>query len=167
MNGRGPARRFRNFVFGVEDSLVSTIGLLSGIAVADVSKKTIILTGVVLIFVEAFSMAVGSLLSEHAAEEYATGAEAAIRTSIGGSIVMFFSYFISGFIPLAPYILIDPKAAFWISITLSLIALFILGLLSAKVSRTGVIRSGIEMLLLGGLAIAVGVLVGLWVNSLI
>jgi VIT1/CCC1 family predicted Fe2+/Mn2+ transporter len=48
----------RNFIFGVEDSLVSTVGLLSGVAVAGVASRTILLTGVVLIFVEAFSMAV-------------------------------------------------------------------------------------------------------------
>ena len=60
---------FRNFIFGVEDSLVSTVGLLSGIAIADVPGHTIFLTGVVLIFVEAFSMAAGTFLSEYSAEE--------------------------------------------------------------------------------------------------
>ena len=29
----------RNFIFGVEDGLVSTIGLLSGISIVGVSKK--------------------------------------------------------------------------------------------------------------------------------
>ncbi len=60
----------RNFVFGVEDSLVSTVGLLSGVAAAGVETKTIVLTGVVLIIVEALSMAVGSYLSEYSVEEY-------------------------------------------------------------------------------------------------
>ena len=54
----------RNFTFGVEDSLVSTVGLLAGIAFAGVNAGTVVLTGAVLIFVEGFSMAVGSLLSE-------------------------------------------------------------------------------------------------------
>ena len=45
----------RNFVFGVEDSLASTVGLLSGIATAGVNASTIVVTGAVLIFVEAFS----------------------------------------------------------------------------------------------------------------
>ena len=42
----------RNFTFGVEDSLVSTVALLAGIAIANVETKTIVLTGIVLIFVE-------------------------------------------------------------------------------------------------------------------
>ena len=60
----------RNIVFGVEDSLVSTVGLLSGIALGDIPRSTILFTGLVYIFVEAFSMAVGSFLSEESVEEY-------------------------------------------------------------------------------------------------
>ena len=58
----------RNLIFGAEDSLVSTVGLLSGIAIGGVPKSAIILTGIVLIFVEAFSMGVGSYLSEYSVE---------------------------------------------------------------------------------------------------
>src|SRR3989338_4103836 len=43
----------RNLIFGVEDSLVSTVDLLSGVAAAGVPRSVIFLTGVVLIFVEA------------------------------------------------------------------------------------------------------------------
>jgi len=78
----------RNFVFGVEDSLVSTVGLLSGIASAGASTATIFLTGTVLIFVEAFSMAVGSYLSEESVEEY----EKAIKLyNEGRSVVEYYS----------------------------------------------------------------------------
>src|SRR5262245_46938731 len=66
---------FRNFVFGVEDSLVSTVGLLSGVAIAGLAREEIFLTGVILIFVEAVSMAAGSFLSESSAEEFATHSE--------------------------------------------------------------------------------------------
>ena len=63
----------RNFVFGAEDSLVSTVGLLAGVATAGVLQKEIIISGVVLIFVEAFSMSVGSFLSERTTEEFYPG----------------------------------------------------------------------------------------------
>ena len=35
----------RNFIFGVEDSLVSTVGLLSGVVVGGVSKDAVVLVG--------------------------------------------------------------------------------------------------------------------------
>lgn len=50
-------------VFGVEDSLVSTVGALTGIAVGTQSAYVVILSGIVLIFAEATSMTAGSYLS--------------------------------------------------------------------------------------------------------
>ncbi len=151
---------FRNFIFGVEDSLVSTVGLLSGVASADASRSTLFLTGLVLIFVEAFSMAAGSFLSERSAEQYEQRQVVAMRSSIMSGIVMFFSYFVSGFVPLAPYLLLPVSTAFAISIACSLIALFVLGLISGKISRTSTMRNGLSMLTIGGVAIGVGVFIG-------
>jgi vacuolar iron transporter family protein len=53
----------REVVFGLEDSLVSTLGAVSGVAVGSGEADVVILTGVVLVFVEAVSMAAGSYLS--------------------------------------------------------------------------------------------------------
>lgn len=152
---------FRNFVFGVEDSLVSTVGLLSGIAVADVPRETIFLTGVVLIFAEAFSMAAGSFLSETSADNLRSGDDHTRRRNIVSGIIMFFSYFISGFIPLSPYIFWQTSVALPISIIFSLIALLILGLISARVSKVGFIKSSLRMVIVGGIAIAIGSLAGM------
>lgn len=153
---------FRNFIYGVEDSLVSTVGLLSGIAIAAVPKHTILLSGVVLIFVEAFSMSVGSYLSEHSAEEYmkSEGGDKS-EHSIGAAIIMFFSYFVSGFVPLAPYLILDNiRQAFWWSIIVSLIALIILGAITARISKENKLKSALRMFVFGGIAIALGVVVG-------
>lgn len=151
---------FRNFVFGVEDSLVSTVGLLSGIAIADVPQKTILITGAVLIFVEAFSMAVGSFLSEYSAEEYLNRKVVRAGRPLANGAVMFFSYLVSGFIPLFPYAIAEAATAIWLSIAFSLAALFFLGVLGAKITKRNVIRSGARMLTLGGIAVAAGVAVG-------
>lgn len=155
----------RNFIFGVEDSLVSTVGLLSGVAIAGTSRNTIILTGAVLIFVEAFSMAVGSLLSEHSSEEYVRQAETPLKASLVGGAIMFVSYFISGFIPISPYIFLDSGVAFWVSISLSLFALFVLGTIGGKLSHVNILRSGFKMFLIGGAAVGLGVLVAKIING--
>ena len=150
----------RNFVFGVEDSLVSTVGLLSGIAVADTDLRTIILTGVVLIFVEAFSMAVGSFLSESSAEEYLHQRKKMHALPIMASIIMFFSYFIAGFVPLSPYIVLPVTSALPLSIGFSLAALFLLGILGAKITKRNIFRGGFRMFIIGGLALLVGIIAG-------
>lgn len=153
---------FRNFIYGVEDSLVSTVGLLSGIAIAGVPSATILLSGVVLIFVEAFSMSVGSFLSEHSVEEYvrSEGGDKS-EHSLGAAVIMFFSYFLSGFIPLAPYLFFsNVRMAFIVSILISLISLFILGIIAAKISRGNKLKGAFRMFIFGGIAIGLGVVVG-------
>lgn len=150
----------RNFTFGVEDSLVSTVGLLAGIAFAGVEPRTIVVTGAVLVFVEGFSMAIGSLLSEQSVEEYEENREVSLSKPAFAAVVMFVSYVISGFIPLLPYILNIEKNAVWWSIGLTLLALFMLGAFSARMFRVRVWKDGLLTLVMGGLAIAVGVAVG-------
>lgn len=152
----------RNFIFGVEDSLVSTVGLLSGVAVAGVPRSTLILTGLILIFVEAFSMGIGSFLSENTAAEAQHESSQQPRQ---GGVIMFISYFLAGFIPLFPYLLSYSLQTIWISIGLSLIALYILGLIAGKLFGTSATRNGLRMFTLGGIAILVGVLVGRIVPS--
>ena len=151
---------FRNFIFGVEDSLVSTVGLLSGVAVASVPATTILLTGVILLLVEGLSMAVGSFLTEHSVEEYTRKIEGPAKGNIISGIIMFFSYFISGFIPLSPYVFWPVDIALKFSVGLSIIALFLLGVISAKISGTGILKDGFRMAIVGGIAIIVGMFAG-------
>lgn len=150
----------RNFIFGSEDSLVSTVGLLAGIASAGVARREILISGIVLICVEAFSMSVGSFLSETATEE-SSKIVGKNSTSIMASAIMFVSYSISGLIPLFPYFVMDTQHAFWWSIVASIISLFILGYISAKILKINVLKSTLRMALIGGMAIGLGVVVGL------
>lgn len=151
----------KNFIFGVEDSLVSTVGLLSGVAAASIPKHTIFVTGIILIFVEAFSMGIGSFLSEQSATQFAGSDQAADKKTVASAVIMFFSYFLAGFVPLSPYIILEVSTAFTVSIGASLVSLFLLGSLSAKYFKhRDILRHGIQMLILGGIAVTAGVVVG-------
>lgn len=150
----------RNFNFGVEDSLVSTVGLLTGIALAGASSQAIILTGFVLVFVEAFSMGVGSLLSERYVQDYKEDLPISSRMPVTGGIIMFASYVLTGLIPLAPYFLFSPEKAVIVSVIISLLSLFILGFVNAKLFGSNAIKEGFLALALGGVAVAIGIAVG-------
>lgn len=165
MRARGGTITYlRNFIFGVEDSLVSTVGLLSGIAIAAVPRETIFLTGIVLIFVEAFSMSAGSFLSEYSAEEYEAHEEIPARRSMIGAGIMFLSYFVSGFVALLPYYFFEVGVAFGFSVLASLAALFLLGVIGGRVTRTSVLKNATRMVVIGGVAILVGIIVGKYVG---
>lgn len=148
----------RNLIYGAEDSLVSTVGLLSGIAAAGMSRSDILITGFVLIFVEGFSMAIGSYLSEEVVDSDEKGITD--KDMALGGLVMLVSYCIAGLIPLLPYLLLDFSIAFQWSITASLIGLLTLGIISTKFFRMPVLRGTMRMFLLGGLAIIIGLFIG-------
>ncbi|MBI2870677.1 MAG: VIT1/CCC1 transporter family protein [Candidatus Omnitrophica bacterium] len=61
--------RIREFVFGIQDGLISTVGLLTGIQSATGSRPAVILTGLAAVVTGALSMATGSYLSTHAEKE--------------------------------------------------------------------------------------------------
>lgn len=65
----GLASSIRELVFGVEDSLVSTLGVVIGVAAGTEDTRVVILSGVVLIVVEALSMGAGSFLSSKSHRE--------------------------------------------------------------------------------------------------
>ncbi len=155
----------RNFIFGVEDSLVSTIGLVAGVAVAGLSNKGVVLTGMVLIFVEAFSMGVGSLLSENSAEEFEGKKEVSLSGDIGYALVMFVSYLVTGFIIVAPYMFLSRTGALWTSIAVAVVGLFLLGVWSGKVARVHWLKRACTMAFIGGVTILLGIIVGQLVNG--
>ncbi len=55
--------RLREFVFGIQDGLLSTVGLLSGVAAATGSRAAVVITGITAAITGGISMATGSFLS--------------------------------------------------------------------------------------------------------
>lgn len=160
MTARRSGLFVRNVIFGIEDSLAATVGLLSGIAVEAVPHETILLTGFVYIFVEAFSMGIGSFLSEESAQEYEGRRTVSSVKAAAGGFVMFVSCVLAGLVPILPYLMLLSEAALPASIALSLSVLAGLGVAQAWLSRKAVWPRILRMVILGGTAIAVGVIVG-------
>lgn len=143
---------FRNIVFGAEDSLVSTVGVLFGAAAAGSTQSAMLLTGLLVISVEALSMGAGAFLSETSEEEFKKKKHSS--DPIIGGILMFFSYFIAGFVPLTPYIFLEVQVAKFVSVAASLGSLFILGFIPQKS-----LKAALRMLVVAGLAVLVGFII--------
>lgn len=150
----------RSIVFGFQDALISTTGVIVGVATGTQNKEVVLLAGVSTIMVEALSMAAGQYMSEKTVHQMdKTGKHT--DNLIFGAFFMYASYFIGGLIPLAPILLFRLPESTIISIVFSLIGLFILGLLRAKYVGESQLRSALEILILGGLATGVGIVVGI------
>lgn len=158
----------REIVFGLEDSLVSTLGAITGIAAGAQNHSIVILSGLVIIAVEAVSMSAGSYLSSKSANE----AEFALehderRVSLGkggdpvrAGAVMFVFYFLGGLIPLAPYFFLRINDAYFPSIVATGATLYLVGAWSAKYTKRSRMRSGLEMVAVSLSAALIGYLIG-------
>jgi VIT1/CCC1 family predicted Fe2+/Mn2+ transporter len=93
------------------------------------------------------------------------------RKPVVSAAATFGSFLVAGSVPLLVYLLglflpIDPDAAFPISVVLSGIALFALGAAKVLITERSWIRSGLEMLVVGGIAAGVAYLVGYLLQEL-
>lgn len=152
----------RSAFFGIEDSLVSTTGLIAGIGAGMQDPKFIVLAGIVGVSVEAVSMAAGEFLSEQTTNELKRG-RSKDRPVLGG-IIMLIAYFTAGLLPIAPIIFLPPSISVLASVALALIGLFILGLGKGKITGCSPLRSGLEVLVVGGVACAIGIAVGAYMK---
>jgi|SRR3989339_555502 len=149
----------RSLIFGFQDAIVSTTGVIVGISVGVNDKRFIVLSALVTISVEAVSMAAGQYLSEKSVHELPQNHHR--DRLITGSLVMFFSYIIGGFIPAIPVMFSPLRYVPILSVVFALIGLFALGFFKAKFFTGKAWRSAIEMLVIGGLATLIGLFTGL------
>ena len=87
------------------------------------------------------------------------------RTSLRSGLATLISFIVAGSVPLLIYLLgllfpIPPAVAFPVSLALSGLALFGLGAAKVFVTQRSFVKSGLEMLLVGGLAAGVAYSVG-------
>jgi VIT1/CCC1 family predicted Fe2+/Mn2+ transporter len=66
----GITSSIRELIFGLEDGIVSTGGAVIGIAAGTGDKKVVILSGIVIVIVEALSMAAGTYLSSKSKKQF-------------------------------------------------------------------------------------------------
>ncbi len=205
----------RDVVFGLEDSLVSTLGTVTGVAIASHSSFYVVLTGTILVCVEAVSMAAGSYLSSQSAKDLynerakqdharvlhewvsdeeslselftrkgfsknevafvvaAIGRERKLwlkevarceyryapstsSTPVIAAMFMGGFYLLGGFFTFAPYLFLPLETALPVTVAMTLIALFLVGVLKARLTGTNPWKSGLEMFIVSTSAAAIG-----------
>jgi len=149
----------RSTVFGFQDALVSTTGIVVGISAGVDNKQFILLSALVTISVEALSMGAGQYLSEKTVHELPQNRHR--DDLLTGGLIMFISYLLGGLVPIVPVIFSTPPLNSILSIIFAFIGLFSLGFIKAKLFQGKVWRSALEMLTIGGLATFIGLLVGI------
>lgn len=145
-------------MFGFNDALVSTTGVIVGVSTGTDDKQIVILAGVVTIMVEALSMGAGQYNSSKSAHELEK--TEATKVSIISGCIMFGSYFLAGLVPLLPILFFPIEYSREVAILASLVGLFVLGYFKGKIVKVSPIKSAVEIMIIGGLATVIGIVVG-------
>lgn len=145
-------------MFGFNDALVSTTGVIVGVSTGTSNKEVVILAGVVTILVEALSMGSGQYLSAKSAHELKHSRS--FRVPLISGVVMFVAYFLAGLVPLLPIIIFPIAYSREIAIAAALLALIVLGYAKGKIVGVSPIKSAVEIFIIGGCATVIGIIVG-------
>jgi len=158
------ANTVRAGVFGVQDGIVSTFGLVMGVAGAQVSPEAVLIAGVAGAFSGAVSMGAGEYVSVKVQREMLAargtvdedGNVSPLRAAAANSGL----FVLGAAFPLVPFLVLVGVPAVVLSTTLSILALFVTGALLTRLTRRSPWVSGARMLVIGGGAGVLGYLVG-------
>lgn len=84
--------------------------------------------------------------------------------SVQNGLAMFAAYIFGGLVPLAPYFFLPITLAMPLSIPTTLLGLFALGVVVARYTAQKWYASGLRLFVFGGIALAIGFLVGTFVT---
>jgi VIT1/CCC1 family predicted Fe2+/Mn2+ transporter len=149
----------RSVMFGLQDGLVSTTGVVVGISAGVSDKAIIILAAFVAVSVEASSMAAGVYSSEKAVHQMDKRHRHKDDLLVD-TLLMFISYFLAGLVPILPFIFLPLEIARFVSVIGALLALFMVGYFKGRLVKYKALRSAVEMFVIGGIATAIGLIVG-------
>lgn len=151
----------RSLMFGLQDGIVSTTGVVIGISVGVNDKPIIILAALVAVTVEASSMAAGQYSSEKAVHQMDKEGKHTDSLLLG-ALIMFIAYFIGGMFSIVPTIAFGQPEAQLIAVLSAFFGLFLIGYLKGKLVDHHPLRSAVELFLIGAFATIIGLAVGLY-----
>lgn len=145
-------------MFGFNDALVSTTGVIVGISTGTGNKQVVILAGVVTILVEALSMGSGQYLSSKSVHQLDNSDS--FKVPIISGAIMFVAYFLAGLVPLLAIIVSPMSYARNVAIVAALLCLLVLGYVKGKIVKVSPLRSALEVFVIGGITTVIGIIAG-------
>ena len=87
--------------------------------------------------------------------------------ALGDGLIVGVVYLLAAIVPLWPYVVFGLGVALPVSVACTLTALFALGTLKGRVGRQRLVRSGLQVMLIGGVSAAVGFGIGHLVTQIV
>jgi VIT1/CCC1 family predicted Fe2+/Mn2+ transporter len=152
------------FVYGAMDGTVTTFAVVAGSIGANLSVQVILILGFANLFADGFSMAASNYLSTKSTNELDNNFSV---NPLKTALATFVSFITVGFIPLFSFVFsvfnnFLSQNVFLVSIILTGLSFFLIGIIKGKISGKNQILSAVESFAIGmlaaGIAYGVGVL---------
>ena len=156
------ASLFRDAVFAANDGIITTFAIVSGAMGASLSSNVILVLGFANLFADGISMASGNYLgikSELEYEDHNRIKDDHKHSPLRHSLVTFVFFVFAGLLPLLPYVF-GIENAFILSGVMVAFSLFLVGGVRSFVTKKSIIKGGLEVLVIGGVAATVAFMVG-------
>lgn len=147
-----------DLVYGANDGIITTFAVVSGVVGASLANSVVVILGLANLVADGLSMGASNYLARRSTTED----ELVARREAGRHGLATTGGFIAaGVLPLAAYLLPLPDdGRFPVAVVVAAAALFGVGAARTLVTHRGLLRSGVEMLVVGSLAGAVAYAVG-------
>jgi vacuolar iron transporter family protein len=156
--GRVAGHYLPDLVYGANDGIITTFAVVSGVVGASLSARVVVILGLANLIADGFSMGASNYLARRSQVE--RDVDARLEAARHGTATTI-GFLLAGVVPLAAYLVpLSPDAKFPAATVLAAAALFTVGAARTLATRRGVLRSGIEMLLVGSVAGAVAFGIG-------
>lgn len=148
-----------DFVYGANDGIVTTFAVISAAAGAALTPEIVIILGIANLVADGFSMGASNYLSITSEQKYRKNRQVPKRSSLVKNpmkhgTATFGAFVIAGALPLTPFIFLSAPMAsqFVISAVATAFAFFFVGSARSFINKEPFLKSGFEMLLIGGFA---------------
>lgn len=145
-----------DLVLGANDGIITSFAVISGAAGAGLPAFVVIVLGLANLVADGISMGLSNYLSLRSTKEAELNvgiAESRLDHPSRHGLATGLAFALAGALPLIPYFLgIPQNLQFYVAIAATAIALFAVGALRTLVTGHHWMRSGFEMLFVGGIA---------------
>ncbi len=153
----------KDAVFSASDGLVTTFAVVAGSVGAELSPRVVVIMGFANLLADGFSMAAGNYVGSKSQMEFEKAAARGKVEREGSPFTHGFMSFIAfvtvGFIPLIPYVFrLTPM--FNLSLLFVALSMFGVGAVRSRFTHGNLIKGGLEVLFVGGIASGFAYLIG-------
>ena len=159
----------RDVVFAADDGIITTFAVVAGSFGAALSPSVIITLGFANLLADGFSMATGIYLGAKSEVEYEKSHNDPHwrdDVPIKQGVTTFFAFGLSGLLPLIPYVF-SIRPSFVVSSVIVLTSLFLVGVIKGVYTDRHWLKSGLEVLFIGGVAAFLAYLVGYLIDRFV